>query len=171
MKTWNSTLKLFPQFKVITSPDKYFLFLWNNVDDFLGTNYCIPKRWSMGPLQLSLPPWLKPLVTPLVTACSNQYLVNIEFAFLVCFLSVEYKCHKLTQKLRESRTFKQPLRIKRRDYILQLIQVQRDNAGDGEKPHTYCINNMSSEMNHWMHPIAILSMQRINHLKMFWKHE
>ena len=32
---------------------------------FLGTNYCIPKRWSMGPLQLSLPPWLKPLVTPL----------------------------------------------------------------------------------------------------------
>jgi len=36
-----------------------------NVCEFLGTNYCIPKRWPMGPLQQSLPPWLKPLVSPL----------------------------------------------------------------------------------------------------------
>jgi len=27
-----------------------------NVCEFLGTNYCIPKRWPMGPLQQSLPP-------------------------------------------------------------------------------------------------------------------
>ena len=56
MKLWNSTLKLFTQLKLITSPDKYFLFLWNNVYEFLGTSYCIPKQWPMGPLQLSLPP-------------------------------------------------------------------------------------------------------------------
>jgi len=31
--------------------------------NFLRTNYCIRKRWPMGPLQQSLPPWLKPLVT------------------------------------------------------------------------------------------------------------
>jgi len=34
--------------------------------NFLRTNYCIRKRWPMGPLEQSLPPWLKPLVTPLV---------------------------------------------------------------------------------------------------------
>jgi len=28
----------------------------------------MPKRWSMGPLQLSFPPWLKTLVTPLMRA-------------------------------------------------------------------------------------------------------
>jgi len=27
-----------------------------NVCEFLGTNYCIPKRWPMGPLQQSFPP-------------------------------------------------------------------------------------------------------------------
>ena len=38
-----------------------------NVCEILGTNYCIPKRWPMGPFQQSLPPpRLKPLVTPLL---------------------------------------------------------------------------------------------------------
>jgi len=37
------------QLKIITSPDKYFLFLWNNVHEFLRTNYRIPKLWPMGP--------------------------------------------------------------------------------------------------------------------------
>jgi len=54
-KTWISTLVIY-QLKLITSPNKYFLFLWNNLYEFLGTNYCINKRWSMVPLQLSLPP-------------------------------------------------------------------------------------------------------------------
>ena len=48
MKTWNSTLKSFTQLKLITSTDNYFLFLWNNVYEFSGTNNCIPKRWPMG---------------------------------------------------------------------------------------------------------------------------
>jgi len=56
MKTWYSTLKSFPQLKLIASPDKYFLFLWNSVYAFLGSHYCIPKQWPMGPLQLRLPP-------------------------------------------------------------------------------------------------------------------
>jgi len=67
MKTWNSILKSFTQPKLMTSPDICFLFLWNNVYESLGTNYCIPKRWLMGPLQLSLRHRLKPLVTPLNT--------------------------------------------------------------------------------------------------------
>jgi len=50
------TLKSFTQLKLITSLDKYFLFLWNNVYQFLETNYCIPKPWPMGPFQLSVPP-------------------------------------------------------------------------------------------------------------------
>jgi len=50
------TLKSITQLNRITSPDKYFLFLWNNVYEILRTNYCIPKQWPMGPLQLSLPP-------------------------------------------------------------------------------------------------------------------
>jgi len=33
---------------------------------FLGTNYCIPKRWPMGPFSTVCAPWLKPLVMPLV---------------------------------------------------------------------------------------------------------
>ena len=66
MKTWNSTLNSFTHLKLITSPNKYFLLLWNNVYEIFGTNYCISKRWPMGPLQLSSPPWLKPLVTPLL---------------------------------------------------------------------------------------------------------
>ena len=56
MKSRNSTLKSFTRLKLITSPDKYFLFLWNNVYEIFGRNYCIPKRWQIGPLQLSLPP-------------------------------------------------------------------------------------------------------------------
>jgi len=56
MKTWNSTLNSFPQLKFIASPGKYFLFLWNNVYEFWGSNYCIHKRWPMGPFQLSLLP-------------------------------------------------------------------------------------------------------------------
>jgi len=44
MKTWNSTLKPLTQLKLIKSHDNYFLLLWNNVYEFLGTNYCIPKR-------------------------------------------------------------------------------------------------------------------------------
>ena len=39
-------------------------YIWN-ICEFLGNNYCIPKRWPMGSLQQSLPHWLKPLVTPL----------------------------------------------------------------------------------------------------------
>jgi len=54
MKTWNSTLKSFPQLKLNISPDKYSMFLWNNIYEFLGSNCCIPKRWPMGPLQPSL---------------------------------------------------------------------------------------------------------------------
>jgi len=37
-----------------------------NECEFFRTNYCIPKRWPMVPLQQSLTPWLKPLVTPLL---------------------------------------------------------------------------------------------------------
>ena len=37
-----------------------------NICEFLGNNYCIPKRWPMGPPQQSWLAWLKPLVTPLV---------------------------------------------------------------------------------------------------------
>jgi len=38
-----------------------------NVCEFLRTNYRMPTRWLTGPLQQSLsPPWLKPLVTPLI---------------------------------------------------------------------------------------------------------
>ena len=76
LKTWNSTLKSFTQLKLIASPDKYFRFLWNNAYGFLGTNYCIPELPPMVPLQLSLPPWLKPLVTPLPTwddECDSFY--------------------------------------------------------------------------------------------------
>ena len=56
MKTWNSTLKSFNQLKLITSPNKYFLFLWNNISEFFELIICTPKRWPMGPLRLSLPP-------------------------------------------------------------------------------------------------------------------
>jgi len=35
---------------------------------FVRTNYCIRKWWPMVPLQQILPPWLKPLVTPLMGA-------------------------------------------------------------------------------------------------------
>ena len=49
-------IKSFKQLKLTTSPDKYFPFLWNNVYEFLGINYCTPKRCPKGPLQLSLPP-------------------------------------------------------------------------------------------------------------------
>jgi len=56
MKTWNSILKSITQLKLIKSPYNYFLLLWNNVYEFLGTNYCIPKRWPIGPLQLSFSP-------------------------------------------------------------------------------------------------------------------
>jgi len=56
MKTRNSTLKSFNHMKLTTSHDKYFPFLWNNIFEFLGTNYCMLKRWPKGPLQLSLPP-------------------------------------------------------------------------------------------------------------------
>jgi len=52
----NFYFKVIYQLKLVTSPDKYFLDLWNNFYRSLGTNYCIPKRWSMGPLQLGLPP-------------------------------------------------------------------------------------------------------------------
>jgi len=48
----NSYFEVIYQLKLVTSPDKYFLFLWNKLYECLGTNYCIPKRWSMGPLQL-----------------------------------------------------------------------------------------------------------------------
>jgi len=61
MKLRISTLKSFTQLKQITS-----LFSWNNLYEVLGTKYCISTRLSMGPLQLSLPPWLEPLVTPLL---------------------------------------------------------------------------------------------------------
>jgi len=37
-----------------------------NVCDFLETNYCMPTQWLTGPFQKSFPPWLKPLVTPLI---------------------------------------------------------------------------------------------------------
>jgi len=66
MKIWNSTLKSFTQLKLITSADKYFLFLWNNVHEVLGTNYCIHKGWLMAPSAKFAPSWLKPLVTPLL---------------------------------------------------------------------------------------------------------
>ena len=65
MKTWTSTLKSFTQLKLIKSPDNYFLLLWNNsafveyllfVYEFLGTNYCIHKRWPMVLLRLSFAP-------------------------------------------------------------------------------------------------------------------
>jgi len=36
------------------------LYMW-----ILWTNYCITKWWPIGPLQQSLSPWFKPLVTPL----------------------------------------------------------------------------------------------------------
>jgi len=55
MKTWNSTSKSFAQLQLITSPDKYFPFCGITYE-FLGTNYFIPKRWPMSPLQLSLSP-------------------------------------------------------------------------------------------------------------------
>jgi len=48
--------KVISPLKPITSPDKYFLFLWNNAYAFLGSHYWIPKQWPMGPLQLNLPP-------------------------------------------------------------------------------------------------------------------
>ena len=56
MKTWNSTLKSFTQLKLIKSPDNYFLLLCNNVCELLGTSYCIPKPWPMGPLRLGFSP-------------------------------------------------------------------------------------------------------------------
>ena len=40
-----------------------------NICEFLGNNYCIPKRWPMGPLQQIPPPLFKPLVTPLLGRC------------------------------------------------------------------------------------------------------
>jgi len=44
-----------------------------NVCEFLETSYCIPMRWPMGPQRQSLPPWLKPLVTPLrLNACEQK---------------------------------------------------------------------------------------------------
>jgi len=68
-KTWNFALNSFTQLKLITPPDKYFLFSWNNVYEFLGTNYCIPKRWPMGPHYLSLPPLAQ--TSGYATACCH----------------------------------------------------------------------------------------------------
>jgi len=45
-----------------------------NVSECLGTNYCIPKRWPMGPFQQSFPPWLKPLVTPLLAVTMYMHI-------------------------------------------------------------------------------------------------
>jgi len=48
MKTWNSTLKSFTQVKLIPSPDKYFMFLWNNVYEFLELIVAYPNgdQWA-----------------------------------------------------------------------------------------------------------------------------
>ena len=73
MKTGNSTLKSFKQLKLITSPDKYFLFLWNNVYEFLGTNYCMPQRWPKGPFKLSLPPLAQ--TSSYGTGCKHDVIV------------------------------------------------------------------------------------------------
>jgi len=48
--------KSFTQLKLVKSPENYFLLLWHNGYEFLGMNYCVPKRWPMGPLQLSFDP-------------------------------------------------------------------------------------------------------------------
>ena len=64
---WNSSLKSLTRLKLITIPDKHLMFLWNNVYGFLGTNYCIHKRYSMGPLQLGLPPLAQ--TSSYATAC------------------------------------------------------------------------------------------------------
>jgi len=78
MKTTNSTLKSFNQLKLITSPDKYFPFLWNNVYDFLGTNYCAPKRWPKGPLQLSLPPLAQTSSYTTAARC-QEFFITLKF--------------------------------------------------------------------------------------------
>ena len=78
MKTRNSTLKSFNQLKLITSPDKYFPFLWNNVYEFLGTNYCATKRWQKGPLQLSLPP-LAQTFSYATAARSQAIFITLKF--------------------------------------------------------------------------------------------
>jgi len=81
MKTWNSTLKSFTQVKLIPSPDKYFMFLWNNVYEFFGTNCCLPKRWPMGPFQLSLPP---------DPNLSSRHCLYIGMLFTHCFCVVVF---------------------------------------------------------------------------------
>ena len=67
MKTWNSISKSFTQSKLITSPDKYFL-LRKNVAymSFWESIIAYANGGSWAPLSYVCPPWLKPLVTPLV---------------------------------------------------------------------------------------------------------
>jgi len=76
MKMRNSTLKSFNQLKLITSPDKYFPFLWNNVYEFLGTNYCATKRWPKAPLQLSLPPLAQTSCYATAARCQEFFITS-----------------------------------------------------------------------------------------------
>ena len=58
MKMWNSTLKSFPELKLITSPDKYFLFLCNNIYEFTAYSngsQCAPSaKFAPSPTQASI---------------------------------------------------------------------------------------------------------------------
>ena len=66
--------------KLIKSPDDYFLLLWNNVHEFFGTNYCIPKRWPMDPLRLRFAPLAK--TSSYATACDISKS-RLFFAFAI----------------------------------------------------------------------------------------
>ena len=49
-----------------------------NVCEFLGTNYCIPKRWPMGLLQKSLPPLAQ--TSSYATGCPPLRVSHLGFA-------------------------------------------------------------------------------------------
>jgi len=112
-KTWISTSKSFTQLKLITS-----LFLWNSLYEFLGTNYCVPERWSMGPLQLSLPSLAQTFyyatawwscATPILQSATVWLTIFV----LLCLWSRLYRprvCNKLllllfTSRLRKTSRF------------------------------------------------------------------
>jgi len=71
-----------------------------------GNYYCIPKRWSMGPFQLSFPPWLKPLVRPLLVGLAISYTYNkiiVKSNIIKAYLLIIVRTNDLLPRLRSRR--------------------------------------------------------------------
>ena len=58
-----------------------------DVCEFLGSNYCIPKRWPMGPFHQVCPPWLKPLVTLPFWFCASTATCIVYLLYFCCIVN------------------------------------------------------------------------------------